>query len=160
VLWRGGVQQKLRVTPGKWYRFACWPWVYCSTQDNNISKGGRFHARVGVNPWGAWPTHYASVFGKEALKYDKWVQVEVIFQAWSDEVTVFTEGLAEHTVSHNDVYWDDATFEEIDFGAQPQPTPTPGECGFVDRWSEVFDNQAELLLELTRVPKKGDTVTL
>ena len=169
VLWRGGIQQKISVTAGEWYKFSCWAWVYCSERDDNVSKGGTFHARVGINPWGAWPHHYASVCGKEALKpYDRWVKLEVIAQAWSNEILVFTEGLAEHTVSHNDVYWDDATFEHIEFGQeppQPEPEPDPdpqppGECGFVNRWQEVLDNQAEILLALAEVPKHGDTVTL
>jgi len=171
ALSRGGVMQKITVTPGKWYRFACWVWVYCSTRDDNVSAGGDLHARVGINPWGAWPDHYASIPGKECDKYDpaegydKWVQIEVIAPAFGNEITVFTEALSQHTVSHNDVYWDDASFGEVDLGDAPPPVEPPdpppvGECGFVDRWQEVLDNQAEILQELMRVPKKGYTVTL
>jgi len=131
-----------------------------------VSKGGRLHCRVGANPWGAWPVHYATVWGREVEEhqYNQWTKIEVIFQAWSHEINVFTEALAEYAVTHNDSYWDDATFELIEFGTQPQPEPQPdpgtGECGFVNRWAEVLDNQAEIMQELARVPKHGDIITL
>ena len=169
ALQRAGLTQRLTVTPGKWYKFAIWCYVWASKEDNaDVSKGGRLHCRVGANPWGEWPTHYATVWGKEVEEhqYDQWTKIDVVFQAWKSEVNVFTEALAEYAVKHNDSYWDDATFEEIEFGTQPPPDPQPqpdpvaGECGFVNRWGEVLDNQAEILQELARVPKHGDIVTL
>ena len=165
ALQRAGLTQRLTVTPGQWYKFAIWCYVWSSKYDDpDTSVGGRLHCRVGANPWGAWPVHYATVWGREVEEYNKWVKVEVNFQAWSHEINVFTEGLAEYAVKHNDSYWDDATFEAIEFGATPPPDQPPppvnGECGFVNRWGEVLDNQAEILQELTRVLKHGETITL
>jgi hypothetical protein len=159
ALWRGGIQQKLNVIQGEWYRFAGWVWVYCSTRDDNVSQGGTFHARVGVNPWGNWPHYYDPVCGKEAEKpYDHWAQVEVIAQAWKNEMTVFAEGLAEHTVNHNDVYWDNFTFEHISAPDSepepPDPEPPTGECDL----TQVLDNQAEIMLALANVPKRDESL--
>lgn len=168
-LWHCGLWQKITVTKGEWYRFSGWVWVYASNRDDNVSEGGELHAMLGINPWGDWPDTYSTVWGKECEKwnpdegYDKWVQVVVEARAYRDEISVCTRGLVHYPAEHNDVYWDDFTFEQIELGDQPPPPPTPpatGECGFVDRWGEVLDNQAEIMQELARVPKRGDTVTL
>jgi len=116
-LWRGGLLQKISVTPGRWYEFAIMVRV--------SSTGGRLHARVGINPWGAWPNHYASVAGKEALTHETWERVLVQTQAWSNEITVFTEGLVEFPVDFSGVWWDAATFKEIELGAVPEPAVEP-----------------------------------
>lgn len=170
VLWHGGIWQRIAVTKGEWYRFSGWVWVYASNRDGNVSEGGELHAMLGINPWGNWPDTYSTVWGKECEKwnedegYDKWVHLEVIAQAFKSEISVCTRGLVHYTAKHNDVYWDDFKFEHVDWGSPPpEPSPEPppaGECGFVNKWAEVLDNQAELLQELARVPKKGDTVTL
>jgi len=166
TLWRGGIQQKIRVTPGQWYRFVCWAWVYCSTRDDNISAGGTFHARVGINPWGGSPQDYQSIFGKEIEKreynpqegYDRWVQVEVIAPAFGNVITVFTEGMPEHAVSHNDVYWDDATFERVEFGGttpEPEPEPQPG--GNCDL-TPVLEKLAQALVILQDIKARTDAI--
>ena len=156
-LWRGGLLQKLSVIPGHWYEFSIMVRV--------SSPGGRLHARVGMNPWGAWPSHYAAVTGKEALTHEKWERVRVIAEAWNNEITTFTEVLVEFPVNFSGVWWDAATFKEIEFGALPEPEPDPGPgddylAGVLKNQSTIMENQIALMAELDKTIKRGDTITL
>lgn len=127
---RAGIFQEVATVPNHWYRFSIWVWVWTTSLGDVNQSNSKLHARAGANPWGGGPYHYASVTGQEALVYDSWQQVEVIFQAWGSKATVFTEMMPEYAVRHNDTYWDDAALEEIgEPGTEPEEPEEPVEPG-------------------------------
>lgn len=129
-----GIYQQVPATPGTWYEFGCYVYVWSSEFDDpNASSGrtGRLMAIVGINPWGDTSAKYrTTVWGKESVNasgqptYDQWTQVSVTAQAWSNTITVFTRAEAIFAVKHNDSYWDSCWLREVE-GSSPQPTPTP-----------------------------------
>lgn len=125
-----GLSQRVSVEPGSWYKFTGWVYVWSSKQDdpNASFEPGKYRAMLGANPWGHWATQYATIWGQEQPQdqYDRWVFLEVIFQAWHNEISLFTRGYPEWNVKHNDSYWDDLSIEEIAApGQEPPPTPGP-----------------------------------
>ena len=154
-LHRAGITQQVASTPGKWYKLTAWVWVWSSSQNNPDTSNGKLHARLGINPWGGGPDHYASVYGMEALEYDKWVKLEVYAQAFGGTITLFCESMPEFTVAHNDTYWDDFALEELDSPTEPPtvepPTgpPVAGEC--------LFDDSA-IMLAVANVSEQLDQV--
>jgi hypothetical protein len=135
-----GVWQRINVTPGKWYEFTAWLHVWVSNQDDPDVSEGQYHAMVGANPWGHWPAHYASVYGKEVLmdQYDVYTPVQVVFQAWVPTVSVIVRGRTENKYKHNDLYIDDCAMRVVDVyideppppAPPPAPPPTPGEIDY------------------------------
>lgn len=146
----GGIWQHLGgLTVGQWYRFSAWAYMWSSNQDNPDSSigNGQMHVMAGVNPWGHWPAHYATIWGKEASQgaYNQWVQLEVLFQAWHTECSVMLRCRPEWAVKHNDVYWDDACLEAVDVYIDETPPvepPEPGEPGEFD-----YELLAELIAQ-------------
>lgn len=123
-----GIWQRVNVTPGKWYLFYAHIYPWSSREDNpDTSVGPALRTMVGANCWGHWPQHYATVWGKEIGwdRFNTWTRAEVIFEAWSDEVSLIVRGLAEHGVKHNDFYIDDCGLEELElyFGEEPPEEP-------------------------------------
>lgn len=133
---------------GAWYSFSSWVYNWCSSQDDpDQSQGGKCYSMVGVNPWGnAWPADWTTIWGMAALdQYNKWVRVEVIFQAWSSSAILFMRGLGEWPVKHLDWYWDAARLEVTKpSGVCPTPvpcTPAPSGCASIEQIQEVIDNR-------------------
>ena len=125
-----GIYQEIYgVVPGQWYAFSAWGYQWSSEQDNPDSsvKDGKCSLLVGINPWGdANPRARTTVWGKEALQqYNRWVEVEVTAQAWSDKVVVAVRQVCEWPVRHNDAYLDDAHLELAGDVTGPTPTPLP-----------------------------------
>ena len=122
----GGLYQILDgLVEGEWYEFNAYVWNWCSTKDNpDVSYGSKCFSVVGINPWGnAWYDHWTTIWGKAAYNdFDKWVNVAVVFQAWSPRVVVFTRGISEWAVKHNDWYWDDTS---LSLYGMDVPTPVP-----------------------------------
>lgn len=136
----GLIQQVNGLDEGTWYRFSCHVYNWCSQQDNpDVSGGGKCSSVVGANPWGnAWPADWTTIWGKAALnEYNRWVEVDVIFQAWGSRAALFTRGLGEWPIKHQDWYWDMCSIEEY---AMPGPAPTPGPGGItLDQVKEVVE---------------------
>lgn len=153
-----GIWQRVNAVPGQWYELTAWLYVWCSKEDNpDVSVGGTYHARVGANPWGHWPTHYATMYGKEVLMpYNKYTLVSHLFQAWSEEVSIVVQGLAEHAVKHNDLYIDLVELEPVtvyvnEEPPEPEPpAPDPGEPVNVD-YERIATETAERVLALQQI---------
>lgn len=130
----GGLWQRIQATPGQWYKFSAWVYVWSSGEDNaDVSKNpGRYRAMVGANPWGDWAGADTTIWGQEVVDvYDKWVQVSVTFQAWGPTISVFTRGNQWYGAKHGDSYWDNLAFDKVDFG-QVCPTPIPCPSNGID----------------------------
>lgn len=129
----GGVYQRVTgVTPGQWYTFSAWVWVWSTDARDNpptsVKPTGKYSALVGINPWGDERILYrTTVWGKEVLNvYDQWALISVTAQAWSDSIVVAIRGTPEWPVKSNDSYWDDASLVAADMGGTcPEPTPCP-----------------------------------
>ena len=125
-----GIYQEVSgVVPGSWYTFSAWGYQWSSSQDNpdQSSNAGKCSVLVGINPWGDTHALYrTTVWGAEALAvYNRWTQVEVTAQAWSDKIVVVARQVCEWPVKHNDAYLDDAALVQADLGgATPAPLPT------------------------------------
>ena len=157
----GGIYQRIEgVTPGQWYTFSAWVWVWSTDSRDNppTSTGdtGKYSALVGINPWGdERPLYRTTVWGKEALAvYDQWVQVSVTAQAWSNAIVVCTRGNPEWPVKANDSYWDDAELTLADF-ATPEPPPVeppvePPPVGADVDYARIRADFAEVLAEWDR----------
>lgn len=133
----GGIWQRVQATPGQWYRFTAWVYVWSSGEDNaDVSKSpGRYRAMVGINPWGDWAGADTTVWGQEIVDvYDRWVQVSVTAQAWGPTISLLTRGNPWHGAKHNDSYWDNLGLAQVEVGqvcptpmpCPPCPTPGPG----------------------------------
>lgn len=124
----GGLTQTVQgLEIGEWYTFSCHVYNWCSAQDNpDQSVGGKCQSMVGVNPWGnAWPADWTTIWGKAELNnYNKWVDVQVTFEAWSPKAAVFIRGLGEWPIKHLDWYWDACSFG-LTQGPSVTPVPTP-----------------------------------
>jgi len=128
-----GLMQRVKAVPGQWYTFSAWVYVWSSSKDDGHKSEdprGRYRAMTCANPWGdsnVWSD--TSICGKEIVdQYDKWIQVSVTFQAWSNEVTLFTKGNPWWAVKHSDSTWDDLTFVQTSIGECPTPIPTLTPC--------------------------------
>jgi len=146
----GGIYQQIHgVTPGKWYTFSAWVYVWSSNHDDPDTSNypGKYSALVGINPWGDTQALYrTTVWGKEALEqYDHWVQVSVTAQAWSNKIVVFTRGDAIWGVKHNDSYWDYLSLAEAGGPSPttPTPYPTPGNCPSLEEIRNVIRNEID-----------------
>jgi hypothetical protein len=163
---RAGFFQDVPVVEGRWYEFAVWLYVWCSKGDDpDISKGGRYHARAAANPWGAGLHDYHTVFGREPENkhYNSWYHSFVVFQAWSETARVGIEGMPEHPVKHNDLYIDDASFQEVwladsSTGQLPDPQPDTGDYADIlarlDKLQSSVDHLSvdSYTLEIKRIP--------
>lgn len=126
----GGIYQVVDgIVPGNWYKFSCWAYVWSSNKDDpDIStQPGKYSVLVGINSWGDTRAIYrTTVWGKEALEqYDKWVNVSVTAEAWSNRIVVFTRGEQIWAVKHGDSYFDACELHRIDVSICPTPYPTP-----------------------------------
>ena len=118
------------VEVGACYRFSGHAYVWSSGQDNPDSSAGdgKYSVLVGINPWGDNRGGVrTTVWGKEALQvYNRWVQVEVVAQAWAPKITLFSRGVAVWGVKHNDSYWDSFALEQVPCaGSVATATPRP-----------------------------------
>jgi len=122
----GGLRQNIDTEKGKWYRFSAWVYVWSSEQDNaDISKcPGRYRAMVGANPWADWAKADTTIWGEEIIdKYDQWMQVQVIFQAWHTRAALYTRGNPWYGPKHNDSYWDNIELVQlVEPGTEPGPS--------------------------------------
>ncbi len=97
-------------------------------RNRNDRRGpGLYRASVGIDPTGNAPAAFgappagATVWSESVTEfetrrvtesgvaYDAWVQLEVSTIAQGEWVTVFTRGMPEYAVKHNDSFWDDAS---------------------------------------------------
>ena len=125
----GIYQEVYGVTPGAWYTFSIWGYQWSSSKDNPDASesAGKCSLLAGINPWGDTNVPYrTTVWGKEALAvYNRWTQVEVTAQAWSDKIVVAVRQTCEWPVKHNDAYVDDAALVRAAIeGTTPAPLPT------------------------------------
>ena len=150
---QGGIYQVVQVTPGEWYTFSAWAYVWSSSEDNpdESVRDGKYSALVGINPWGdERATYRTTVWGKEALNvYNQWVRVSVTAEAWSDNIVVFTHGACEYGVKHSDSYWDDCVLTLADMGGGTEPPPPPPPPGDVD-YARIKADVADVLAEWDR----------
>lgn len=113
---------------GQIYRLTAWVWVWSSSQNNPDESigAGKMWVKVGANPWGdTYALHESTTWGTAFVDvYDQWLELEVVFRAASDSVTVFLYSRQEFGARHGDVYWDDVLFLPLE-GEGPAPTPTP-----------------------------------
>jgi hypothetical protein len=152
-----GIWQRVNAVPRQWYRVRAWLYMWSSDEDDpdKSVKSGKMHAMVGFNPWGHWPQHTATIWGREIDQdqYNQWVEVEVIAEAWASEVSIIVRSWNEWKAKHNDLYIDDVTLEPIavtigEPGAQPPaPEPEPGQPVVVD-YARIAAETAEATLKL------------
>lgn len=159
-----GIWQRVRAMPGQWYEVTAWLYVWCSKLDNPDTSTGKYRARIGANPWGHWPTHYATMYGQEALEpYNRYVPVRHLFQAWHDEVSIVVQGMAEYAVKHNDLYIDLVELRPVtvyidEEPPEPEPpTPDPGEPVVID-YARIATETAEQVMALQQA-KQVDLTT-
>lgn len=104
---------------------------------------GMYRASVGIDPqgnvpggfgappsdatvWSAPVTEFDTRREENGVMYDAWVQLEVSTIAQGEWVTVYTRGMPEFAVKHNDSFWDDASLISVTAPtATPRPTDTP-----------------------------------
>jgi len=159
--WDAGIWQKVKVVPGRWYRFWAHLYMWSSQQDDPDSSidNGKMRVMVGVNPWGHWPLHYATIWGMELpqICYNQWYKAEVLFEAWADEVSLIVRGFPEWAVKHNDLYIDECGLEEVSVvidgkvpEPEPEPDPEPGEPPVVTEvdYAKIASLTAEATAEL------------
>jgi len=110
-------------------------------KDSDDKRGpGVYHASAGIDPQGNVPAAFgappsdATVWSQSVtefetrrktdagVEYDAWVQLEVSTIAQGEWVTVYTRGMPEYAVKHNDSFWDEACLVAL---APPTPTPRP-----------------------------------
>ena len=125
----GGAYQRVSTVPGRCYEFGGSVYIWSSSEnDPNISvKPGRYRALVGANPWGSADIMSdTTLWGKEVVDvYDRWVDLDVQFEAWSTSAIVVFRGNPWYGVHHNDSYWDKMYVMEISCPGVSGPTPTP-----------------------------------
>jgi hypothetical protein len=127
-----GLWQQVGVPAGSQLTFSIWVQVWSSDgDDSNVSAApGNYRVQVGIDPTGG--TDWSSpnvVWSDRVMVYDRWVQLQVSTQARAGTVTVFTAGIPEFPVKHNDSYWDDACLlvsAPVAPTKPPRPTNTPG----------------------------------
>jgi hypothetical protein len=150
-----GIWQRVNATPGQWYRLTAWLYMWSSQEDDPDTsiQPGKMHSMVGINPWGHWPEHTATIWGKELAQdqYNQWVKAEVIAQAWHPEISVVVRSWNEWKAKHNDLYIDEIALEPITVTigdpGQPPPQPGPGEPIDYDR---IKTETAQATLDLIR----------
>ena len=110
-------------------------------KDSDDRRGpGLYHVTAGIDPQGNVPTTFggppsdATVWSasvtefetrrktESGVDYDAWVQLEVSAVAQGEWVTVYTRGMPEYAVKHNDSFWDEACLVAL---TPPTPTPRP-----------------------------------
>lgn len=130
----GGIYQRIPAEKDAWYTCKGYVYIWSSNEndpDHSI-KPGRYRAMLGINGWGdTGGTSDTTVWGKEIVDdYDRWIELSVTAQAWSDHITIFTRGNPWFGVKHNDSYWDAMQCEKVSVTAQPTytPYPTPEPC--------------------------------
>ena len=137
ALHEAGIWQRINATVDEWYLIRAWAYMWSSTEDDpDVSHDpGKMHVSVGVNPWGHWPMHPATVWGRELGQdhYNQWTQVTVLAQAWHDEISICVRSYNEWKAKHNDLYVDSITVEpvQVTIGA-PAPPPAPPAPGEID----------------------------
>ena len=170
----GGVFQRVEVgtaNVGKYARFVC----QVALKSENTGSGiGEYYASIGIDRVGS-----ADPFSDQTVEWTTprhqfycpaWTTLEKTAKIENGWITVYARAYNKYGVNGS-MFIKSAYLYVIDDPCegqeppQPEPEPDPepqppGECGFVNRWQEVLDNQAEILLALAEVPKHGDTVTL
>jgi hypothetical protein len=127
-----GIWQRVQAQVGQWYALRGWVYPWSSEEDDPDTsiRPGKLRAMLGINPWGHWPQHYATIWGKEVGQdqYNQWVQIEVIAQAWHTEISVCARSFNEWPAKHNDIYLDDMTLAPFSLPIEEpnQPPETPG----------------------------------
>lgn len=117
-----------------------WP-----TQDKPNRGPGNYRASVGIDPYGDVPPGFGSLPSSntvwsgtinefdvrhevDGIIDDHWAQLTVSTIAQGDYVTVYTRGMPEYPVKHNDSFWDDAClYSEAPPAPTAAPTNTPTE---------------------------------
>jgi hypothetical protein len=120
-----GIWQRVNAIPDQWYLFTAHVGIWTSEEDDPTVNDGTYHAMLGVNPWGHWPLHHASIWGKEAdwQLFSDYQQISVLFQAWHNEISLIVRGLPRDAVKHNDLYIDAAKLEPITVYINEEPPP-------------------------------------
>jgi hypothetical protein len=127
-----GIWQRVNAVVDQWYLLCAWIYMWSSEGDDpDVSHNpGKMHPSVGINPWGHWPMHPATVWGKELGQdqYNQWTQVQVLAQAWHSEISICVRNWNEWKAKHNDIYLDDITLqpEQVAIGDPSPPPPPPG----------------------------------
>lgn len=110
-------------------------------KDSGDKRGpGMYRASIGIDPQGAVPGGFgappsdATVWSapvtefetrrttEDGIEYDAWVQLQVSAIAEGEWVTVYTRGMPEFPVKHNDSFWDEACLVAL---TPPTPTARP-----------------------------------
>lgn len=149
-----GLEQEIATDKGKWYRFSAWVYCWSSGQDNpDVSKDpGRYRAMVGANPWADWAKADTTIWGEEVIdKYNQWLQLQVIFQAWHTKAKLFTRGNPWYGVHHNDSYWGSTKLEVLEMNPIPQPGPVVDVAALKVRLGNISDFASDVLTEITRI---------
>ena len=114
-------------------------------KDSDDRRGpGLYRVTAGIDPLGGVPGAFgapppeSTVWSEpvtdfetrrkteSGVEYDAWVQLEVSAVAQGEWVTVYTRGMPEFAVKHNDSFWDDACLVALTPPtATPPPTDTP-----------------------------------
>jgi len=115
----GTIYQRVSVQRGQWYEFSCA--VY------NISEpDGRMEVFVGINPWGGDVFHRTMIWGQGYVyPYRTWARINVVAQAWGDQITVAAGANNSYATKNNASYWDNCTIREVAGPVGPTPTPYP-----------------------------------
>lgn len=117
-----GILQQINVPASSLVTASAWVQAWSSSKsDADVSVGGKYGTRVGIDPTGG--TDWRSdniVWSAENFALDQWVNLNVQAQAKGNTVTIYLRGDAEWPLKHNDVYFDDVC---VTFVA-PTPLPT------------------------------------
>jgi len=120
-----GIYQQIDVPAGSLVTAKAWAQAWSSDEDNpEVSKGGKYSMRVGIDTNGGTDPNASSIVWSEpSTDLDTWVELTVQAKASGGRVTMFLRGDAEWRVKHNDVYWDDVCVTYV--VPTPQPTAKP-----------------------------------
>lgn len=152
----GGLEQEILTVKGTWYRFSGWVYVWSSGQDNpDISKEpGRYRAMLGANPWADWARADTTIWGEEVVdKYDKWLELQVIFQAWGNKAKLFTRGNPWYGVKHNDSYWGSLKLEVLEMNPTPEPGPVVDIEALRTHLYKMLSLESDMILEIDAAKK-------
>jgi hypothetical protein len=140
-----GFSQQVACETGKRYQATVYAHAWSSNDDDAHTSDGigsgpffalegtaglsdaqqNFVFKVGIDPTGGTnPFADTVIWGQGAHVYNAMHQlpiVEVIAQA--DRVTVFVQSVCRYRLKHNDAYFDNWLFEEVDVPEPPQPEP-------------------------------------
>ncbi len=149
-----GMYQRVAVPAGSQVTFSIYVQIYTGEDEvlsngrfiSDLDQSGNYRASVGIDPYGDTPagfgappsenTVWSAVVTEDDTRttdangyaIDDWALLTVTTIAQGPYVTVFTRGMPEYAVKHNDSYWDDACLVvSTPPTATPLPTNTPTE---------------------------------